>query len=371
MMRQRLTARWLQGLKAPRMSTPGCASCDFLRPFLLFAHVVLLFAMAACSSSEPKAADGLPMVRLGYFPNVTHAPALVGVARGDFEKGLEGKGHLKATTYNAGPSVIEAIFAGHLDLAYIGPSPTLNGYAMSKGAEVRVIAGAVENGVLVIGNKNKGITSLDQLKGARIATPQLGNTQDVSAKHYVTKELGSTLKSSGGETEVIPMANPDIELLFAKDQLDAAWVPEPWGTRLVEQGVGTLIAHESDLWPEKRFTLTLVIARAEFLEKHPELVVEFLKVHQRLTNELAADPQAHVTTISAQIEKLTGKKMSDTVIIGALKNVAFTTDIPTHSFEVFNQWAKDLGFAKPSGPALDGLVVPGLLEQARAGAGAP
>lgn len=337
------------------------------------AIVALVVGLAACTSSAEKSEGGpeLPRLRLGYFPNVTHAPALVGVARGDFEKALDGKAHFESSSYNAGPSVIEAIMAGHLDLAYIGPSPTLNGYAISKGAEVRVIAGAVENGVLIIGNKNKGITTLEQLKGGRIATPQLGNTQDISAKHYVTKELGSTLKSNGGDTDVIPMANPDIELLFAKDQLDAAWVPEPWGTRLVEQGVGTIIAHERDLWPEKRFTLTMVIARAEFLEKHPELVVEFLKVHQRLTNELAADPQPHVTTISAQIEKLTGKKMSDTVIGGALKNVAFTTDIPTHSLEVFNQWARDLGFTKPDSPALDGLVVGRFLEQVRAESGAP
>lgn len=333
----------------------------------LLTMFVLLALMASCSSSEPKTADGLPRVRLGYFPNVTHAPALVGVARGDFAKALDGKAHFESSTYNAGPSVIEAIFAGHLDLAYIGPSPVLNGYGMSKGEEVRVIAGAVENGVLVIGNKKRGITTLEQLKGGRVATPQLGNTQDISAKHYIVKQLGSALGTGDGKTEVIPMINPDIELLFAKDQLDAAWVPEPWGTRLIDQGVGVVIAHERDLWPEKRFGLTVVIARVEFLEKHPELVVEFLKVHQRLTDELAADAQLLVPTISGQIEKLTGKKMSDTVIGGSLKNVAFTTEIPTRSFEVFSQWAKDLGFAKGGDVPLDGLVVPRFLEQARSG----
>lgn len=328
--------------------------------------VVLAMVGASCSSQKSSAAGGeLPRVSLGYFPNVTHAPALVGVNRGDFEKAFAGKAHFESSSYNAGPSVIEAVFAGHLDIAYVGPSPVLNGYAMSKGAEVRVIAGAVENGVLVIGNKKRGITTLAQLKGGRIATPQLGNTQDISAKHYITKQLGSTLKSQGGETDVIPMANPDIELLFAKDQLDAAWVPEPWGTRLVEQGVGTVVAHESDLWPEKRFGLTVVIARADFVKQHPDLVATFLATHQQITDELARDPQAFVSVISAQIEKLTGKKMSDAVIGGALKNVRFTTEIPTRSFTVFKQWAQDLGFAKGGDVPLDGLIVSRYIDAVR------
>ena len=212
------------------------------------------------------------VVRLGYFPNVTHAQAVIGVQRGDFQKAIGPDVKLETSTYNAGPSVIEAVFAGHLDIAYVGPSPIINGFIQSKGEEVRVIAGAAFNGVLIVGNKQRNFTKLEDLKGKTIASPQLGNTQDISAKDFVVSYLKTELKDRGGDTEVTPISNPDIENLFAKNQLDAAWVPEPWGSRLISKGLANLIAEEKDLWPAKKFALTNVIVRKEFLDKHPDLV---------------------------------------------------------------------------------------------------
>lgn len=302
-------------------------------------------------------------VRLGYFPNVTHAQALIGVQRGDFRKALGDGIKLETSTYNAGPSVIEALFAGHLDIAYIGPSPTINGFVQSRGKEVRVIAGSAANGVLVVGSKKRGITSLAQLKGKRIATPQLGNTQDISAKHYVVSELKSSLKERGGETEVIPMANPDIEILFAKDQLDAAWVPEPWGTRLAAKGLVNIVAEEKDLWAEKEFVLTNVIARRDFLEKNPDLVKKFLEAHVKITRELEADPNQFVTIVQSEIERLTKAKIEAAVIEGSFKHVKFTTNPSPTSFQKFFEYGKDLKLIRATDLDLKQLIDTRLLSQ--------
>ncbi len=281
-------------------------------------------------------------VRIGYFPNVTHAQALVGVARGDFKQALGQNVDVSFQTYNAGPSVIEAMFAGHLDIAYVGPSPTINGFLRSKGREVRVIAGAASNGVLIVGNKKRGINSLDQLRGKKIATPQLGNTQDISAKYYVVENLKSQLKEKGGDTDVVPIQNSDIEILFQKDQLDAAWVPEPWASRLVHQGTGQVIAEERDLWPNREFVLTNVIARRQFLEENPDLVKRFLGAHVQITRELAADAGRFVPVINSELKRLTTKNLPEPVLRNALKHVLFTTDPSIDSFRRFYEKGRRL-----------------------------
>ena len=189
-------------------------------------------------------------VRLGYFANVTHAQALLGVARGDFQKAL-GNVPLKTMVFNAGPSAVEAFFAGELDLTYIGPSPAINAYVKSKGQAVRIISGAAANGVVIVARKDSGITRLEDLAGKRIATPQYGNTQDVSARHYVLNVLRQTLREQGGSTQIQPIANAEQLGLFKSGQLEAAWVPEPWGARLVHEAGGVIIEEEKNLWPQE------------------------------------------------------------------------------------------------------------------------
>lgn len=333
-----------------------------LRACLLLLAVVL---PGACSDNAPAAEGGndKTVVRLGYFPNVTHATAVVGVANGDFAKALGPNVELKTSTFNAGPYVIEAIFGSQLDIAYIGPSPTLNGFIKSDGEEIRVVAGAVENGTLIVGSKKRGITKLEQLKGATIATPQLGNTQDISAKAYVTQVLGAKLGSGAGETSVIPVANPDIEILFAKDQLDAAWVPEPWGSRLIESGLVTVIAEEKDLWPEKKFLLTNVIVRRKFLEQHPQIVKDFLKAHVALTKELTADRQKFAATINTEMKRITGKELPPAVIASSLDHVSFSVDPSNTSFESFFEKGKALGLLRADRIDLNTLIDRTLLNE--------
>lgn len=317
---------------------------------LLSNHIytsLIFIGLCGCSAERFKGQKSGPAeVNLGYFPNVTHAQAVVGVARGDFQKALGDGVKLKPSTYNAGPSVIEAVFAGHLDIAYVGPSPILNGYIQSKGEEVRVVAGAAENGVLVVANAKRGFKKLDELRGKKIATPQLGNTQDISARNFVATYLKTKLKEHGGDTEIIPVNNPDIELLFQKDQLDAAWVPEPWGSRMVMSGLAAVLAEEKDLWEGKHFALTNIIARRKFLEEHPDIVKKILDVHAALTSELQRDAQKLAPTINAELKRLTGKDLPAQVISDSLKHVQFSTAVDRSSFDKFLEMGKAAGVLK-------------------------
>jgi NitT/TauT family transport system substrate-binding protein len=321
----------------------------------------------AASSGALGEESSVTKVRLGFFPNVTHAQALLGVGRGDFDRAFAPDARVTSQTFNAGPAVIEALFGGGLDIAYVGPSPAINGFIRSKGEEVRVVAGAAANGVLIVANKKRGLNSLDDLRGKKIATPQLGNTQDISAKYYVVETLKSQLRERGGETDVVPVQNADIEILFEKDQLDAAWVPEPWASRLVHQGTGVILAEEKDLWPGKEFALTNVIVRREFLEHHPDLVKRFLKAHLTLTAELAADPARHADAINAELRRLTTKQLPAEVMRNALSHVKFTADPSKESLARFHEKGRALGLLPDTPFDTDRLVDTRLLAELQSG----
>jgi NitT/TauT family transport system substrate-binding protein len=306
-------------------------------------------------------------VRIGYFPNVTHAQAVLAGSpeRADFQKALGDKAKVETSTFNAGPSLMEALFAGKVDVGYIGPSPIINGWVASRGQAFRVVAGSANNGIVIVGSKKLGITKLEQLKGARTATPQLGNTQDISAKHYITKTLGATLKERGGDTVVMPISNPDIEIAFEKDQVEAAWVPEPWGSRLIQNGLANLIVEEKDLWPNKRFTLTSVIVRQEFLEQHPDLLGQILDVHVRLTKELQAHPEKYADQLNRELKRLTAKELPAKVLTDSLSRIEFSLDALPDSFARFYEKGRDLQLVREiSGLPLEQLVEPAPLKAA-------
>lgn len=330
---------------------------------MLMTGATMIFS--ACSRQPELGKNNEPVeFRLGYFPNVTHAQALIGTNRGDFQKVLGEDMKLTPHTFNAGPSLIEALYAGHIDVAYIGPSPTLNGFQQSEGEEVRLVAGSAVNGVLLIGNKKRNITTIEQLKGGRVATPQIGNTQDISAKYFLANKLGVKLKEQGGDTELFSMANPDIETLFMKDQIDAAWVPEPWGSRIIDSGLATLILEEKELWPEKAFPITNIIARADFLEKHPQVVTRFLQAHVHITSELQHDPQAFADEINAELKRLTSKELPESVIAGALRYTSFDYKIMRDAYQQSFDMAKSLKMIKGDTLDLDKLIVEGPLNKA-------
>lgn len=279
-------------------------------------------------------------VRIGYFANLTHAQAVLGVAGGDFERAVA-PARLTTRVFNAGPSLIEALFAGEIDIGYVGPGPALNAHLKSRGKGIRVIAGAAANGVVIVTGKHSGVRTIDELKGKRVATPQLGNTQDLSARHYLVKVLGQPNADT-----ILPIANAEQVSMMARGQIDAAWAVEPWGARLVEEAGGTIIAEEKDLWPGKQFVLTLVVASPEFLARYPDTVRRFLEAHCDWTDRLAKDAAKHIPALGAAIEKLTGKKLSEKILSDATSRVRFTTDPGMDSLSAFAQWAFELGLAR-------------------------
>jgi NitT/TauT family transport system substrate-binding protein len=314
--------------------------------------------LAGCGHSSAEDQERAPReVRLGYFANITHAQAVLGVDSGEFRQAIA-PAKLTTRVFNAGPSLIEALFAGEIDVGYIGPGPALSGFEKSRGEGLMVIAGAAANGVAIIARPESGINSMADLPGKRIATPQLGNTQDISAKHYLIHQLGQA-----NTVNVLAIPNAEQLAMMSRGQIDAAWAPEPWAARLELEAGGKLIAEERDFWPQREFMLTLIIARPEFLRRHPDLVKRLLEVHRKWTRRLQDAPHEQVPKLQAAMLALTGKSMSEELLSRALSRVTFIDEPLAESLEAFAQWSLDLGFAR-SKPDLRALVDTTLLDAA-------
>lgn len=291
-------------------------------------------------------------VRIGYFPNLTHAQALVGRQTGRFEKGMSGT-ELEWTVFNAGPSVIEAIFAGHLDIAYIGPGPAVNGFVKSNGEEIRVIAGAASGGAALVVREDSGIKSAQDFHGKKVASPQYGNTQDIALRAWL-KNQGYKTKDLGGDVEVLPIANGDQLTLFEKKEIDASWTVEPWVSIFSSKAGAKMLLDEASLYPDGRYATTLVIVRKKFLKENPELVKEFLKVHRDITDWINQNPADAKNILNDHLEKLTHKRMDLSVLDSAFSRIEYTADVMKSSVEKQAQSAFAIGFIKKS-PKLDGL----------------
>ncbi|MGD0461123.1 MAG: aliphatic sulfonate ABC transporter substrate-binding protein [Tepidisphaeraceae bacterium] len=300
------------------------------------------------SQSAPGTAAVLDEVRLGYFANVTHAQAVLGVASGEFQAAL-GPTQLKTKVFNAGPELIQALNAGAVDIGYVGPGPVLSADVNSGGQAVRVISGSAANGVVIVASKESGIHSFADLKGKRIATPQLGNTQDVSARHYVTAVLGQADSSNVKEVR-----NSQQSGMMARDMIDAAWVPEPWGARLMNETGAVLVGEEKDLWPSHEFSLTVVVTTPKFLAEHADVIERILTVHHRWTQRLSAHSADYADQLNDALVGLGGKKLPGDVLRAALGRTEFTDDPLPETFKTMERWSHDLTFIK-SEPDLTGL----------------
>jgi NitT/TauT family transport system substrate-binding protein len=313
-----------------------------------------LALLSGCKNTPSTPTEKFTM-RVGYFPNITHSQALIGMARGDFQKALGSDVTLTTTVFNAGPSVIEALFAGQIDLSYIGPNPAINGYTQSEGKALRVVAGATSGGAALVVRPAANIKSAADLAGKKLATPQLGNTQDVALRGYLA-EHGLKTKELGGDVEIIPTDNAQILDLFRLGKIDGAWVPEPWASRLVVDGGGTVFIDERDLWTETggEFTTAVIIVDTKFLAAHPDAVKAWLRAHVEITQWELENPGDAQTLMNAQIEKLTGKKLSSEVLVMAWSRMKPTWDPITASITKSALSAFEAGFLKAK-PNLDGL----------------
>lgn len=332
----------------------------------------LVFMFTACGSGNTSiSSNGSSLtVHLGYFPNLTHAVALVGVARGTFQQTLGPNVTLDTKTFNAGPALIEALFAGDIDIGYVGPNPAINGYVKSKGQALQIIAGASSGGVLFIVRPGAHIESPQDLSGKKFATPQLGGTQDVSLRYYL-QQHGLKTTDKGGTVQIIPTDNANIITLFKQGQIDGAWVPEPYASRLIVEAHGTVFVDERMLWPDNKFVTTNVVVRKQFLDQHPDLVAKFLQAHVAVVQSINSDPAGAQQTINDQLKRLTGQGLAPQVIDLAFKNLDVTYDPLASTLFKAADSAYTLGFLGNSKPDLKGIYALGPLNNVLASKGLP
>jgi NitT/TauT family transport system substrate-binding protein len=320
----------------------------FALPAILALIVALTMAPGIAAQQKPV------VVRVGYFTNITHAQALVGRAEGQFEKALGSGVQIEWKAFNAGPAAIEALFANAIDLAYVGPNPTVTGYVRSQGAAVRLIAGAASGGAALVVRQAAGIQKASDFHGKRVATPQQGNTQDVALRSWL-RANGLKPREKGGDVQILPITNADQFTLFLKGQLDAAWAPEPWAARLVHEAGGRIFLDERDLWPNREFVITDLIASPKFLKEHPDVVKNFLRVHVELTDWIAKNPAQAKQMLNQQLQKETGKNLSPEVLEDAYSRMAVTYDPLRSALQKSTQQAFDEGFLGRTPPDLSGL----------------
>jgi len=287
---------------------------------------------------------------------------MVGKANGYFEKALGPQVKIDWKTFNAGPSAIEALFAGAIDMAYIGPNPTINGYVRSHGEALQVVAGAASGGAALVVRADSGIVKPEDFHGKKIATPQQGNTQDVALRAWL-KAHGMKSMDKGGDVRVMPMANPDQLTLFLKKDLDAAWAPEPWATRLIREGNGRLFLNESDLWPKGQFIVTNLIVSKRFLAEHHDLVTAWVRANLELTDWINSHKPEAKKLLNQQIQKETGKALPDGLLDEAFTRIEVTYDPLRNTLLTSARSAFEAGFLGREMPDLSGLYDLTILNQ--------
>lgn len=310
---------------------------------------LLGLALHGCGQADAEPANQPPTVRLGYFANLTHAQAVLGVQSGEFERAIA-PARLDTKLFNAGPALVEALLAGEIDVAYVGPGPAIAAYGATHGKGLRVISGAAANGVGIVARPGAGIRTLTDLRGKRVATPQMANTQDIAARHYFRTTLNVSDLSG-----ILPIPNAEQLGMMQSGQIDAAWVPEPWASRLIVEAQAELIAEEKELWPGEMFATTLVVATPEFIETHPELVEKLLKVHRDWTARLNGDPAGSLGQLKPALYALTRKSLPAGVLEQAIERVRFTDDPASESIEQMALWSYELSFTKRR-PELSDLI---------------
>ena len=333
-------------------------------------------ALAGCGSGSKKPAQeggavkggGKVTLRLGYFTNVTHASALVGLEKGIFADKLGPDVTLTPSVFAAGPAAVEAIFSGAIDATYVGPNPAINAFAKSNGEAIRIISGATSGGAFLV--VNPSITKPADLKGKKIATPQLGNTQDVALRSWLKANKLSSDTQGGGDVSVVPQDNAQSLEAFKAGSIAGAWVPEPWATRMIQEGKGRALVDERTLWPGGQFVTTQLMVRTAFLKDHPDVVQHLLEGQVAATDFINANPGEAKTLANQAIAKISGKALPQAVLDAAWPNMTFTNDPIAASLRKGADNAKAVGLLD-AGTKLDGIYDLTLLNKVLKAAGKP
>ena len=302
---------------------------------------LLMGIFSGCSSKQD--IDNTT-VRIGHFPNITHSQALIGRAEGQFQKELGDTNKIEWKTFNAGPSEIEALFAGEVDIGYIGPGPAINGYAKSKG-DLQIIAGGTNAGAILVSRQDLILKDIKDLSGKKVAIPQFGNTQDLTLRNLM-QQNGLKDTTKGGTVEIRQVDNPDIKTLLDKGEIDAALVPEPWGSRLISEVKANVVLDYNQLWRNGKYTTAVVVARTKFVQEHPDIIEKFLRTHVELTDFINKNPEKAKETVNREITELTQKPLSKDILDASFSRLTVTNDPEKDSVVEFVKLSVDTGFLK-------------------------
>jgi NitT/TauT family transport system substrate-binding protein len=309
-------------------------------------------ASGNAAGGVPTALDDAVTVRFGVFPNITHAPGLVMLADSGQLSKLLPNADIQVKSFNSGTTAVEAMFGNGIDITFIGPNPAINAYAKSKGEAVRIISGSTSGGAFLVVRPE--IKTVADLKGKKIATPSLGNTQDVALRAWLREQGFTSDTAGGGDVAVVPQENAQTLETFRAGTIDGAWVPEPWASRLIEEGGATVLVDERDLWPDGKYVTTHLMVATPFLEANPEVVKRILLATTQAVDFVNENPAEAQTIVNAEIEKWTSKRIGEDLLKAAWENLTFTVDPVASSLQESANDAIALGLLKDPGD-LSGL----------------
>ncbi|MCE2614735.1 MAG: ABC transporter substrate-binding protein [Nitrosopumilus sp. (ex Thoosa mismalolli)] len=310
------------------------------------AGIVAISALGVALNSSDTTHEN--KLRIAYFPNIGHAVPIVGIEQGYFADELGTDIEIETRVFDSGPQAIESLFSNSVDIAYVGPGPAINGHLNSENKNVKILAGAASGGASFIVHPNSEITSASDFAGKKIAAPQIGNTQDVSLRNYLS-ENGLQPKEKGGSVVVYNIPNPDIYTLFVKGEVDGAWVAEPWATILETELDGKRLFYEEDLWPGKQFASVLIIGNTDYVKNNPEIISNFLQSHHNTVQWINENPVETRNVFNAFLKSYLGQSLSDEIVDIALSNLQITDDPLPNSIHSFAEQADSLGYLGRNG----------------------
>jgi len=323
-------------------------------PYLVGITIAIIGLIAVIGLTQSSLDDSQNKIRVAFFPSIVHVVPIVGMETQTFADNFGGDLNIEIKVFDSGPQVIESIFSNSVDVAYVGPGPVINGFLKSDGKDLKILASAANGGASFIIQKNSGLESIENYSGKRVAAPQISNTQDVSLRHYLA-ENGLNPAEKGGDVFVLNISNPDIYTLFAKGDIDGAWVPEPWATMLVEELDGVRLFDENEIWPENKFSSVLLIGRSDYIEKNPEIIKSWIDANEKTVQWINKNPDESKNLYNKFMMGHMGKTLPEKIVQESFSKIMITSEPVENSIYTFAERANSLGYLGRDGYSLDGI----------------